>query len=126
MERNALTANKIAGASNPTSVSDSGKMKTAPEVREHQNPGPNLHASDQAEREAPMSISMPELQDQTYSKDELIGRLDEARHYYEHSRYARVQWMIFARQQGMSFHEIGVAMGITEAGARKAVMKACG
>ena len=71
-----------------------------------------------------MSISASISDDHTYTKDELIGRLDEARHYYEQSRYQRLQWMIVARQQGMSFHEIAVVMGITENGARKAVAKA--
>lgn len=76
--------------------------------------------------DAPMSIATPLSDDQPWTKDQIIGRLDEANRHYIESRYARVQWMVFAKDRGLSFHEIGVAVGITEQAARKAVNKAVG
>lgn len=107
-----------------TRVSHPSKIETAPEVREHHDLGPDHRPSAKNDREASLSISATISGDHPYTKDELIGRLDEARHYYEQSRYQRLQWMIVARQNGLSFHEIAVVMGITENGARKAVTKA--
>lgn len=69
---------------------------------------------------------MSESDEQSWTKDQIIGRLDEVHHHYVESRYARVQWMVLAREHGLSFHEIGVAVGITENAARKAVNRAVG
>lgn len=57
-------------------------------------------------------------------RDRLIQQLDEARHLYERARQNRIELVLEAREHGMSFHQIALAIGLTEGGARKLAERA--
>lgn len=56
--------------------------------------------------------------------DRMIGRLDQVRDLYESTRLNRIRLMVQARKLGMSCHDIGVVMGITENAVRSAIKRA--
>jgi hypothetical protein len=60
----------------------------------------------------------------TNPRDHAIGLLDSIRHQYEYARINRIRLMIYAREQGLSCHEIGIVLGLTEDGVRKAIARA--
>ncbi len=62
--------------------------------------------------------SLADSGDRTPTADELIGMLDQVRHEYESVRQRRADAAHYAREQGLSFHHIAVALGMTESGAR--------
>lgn len=67
-----------------------------------------------------MVCSLPSDSD----RDRLIGLLDGVRHDYEEARQRRVELILLAREQGMSYHQIAMAVGLTEGGARKLAYRA--
>ena len=56
--------------------------------------------------------------------DRMIGRLDQVRDLYESTRMNRIRLMVQARRMGISCHDIGVVLGITENAVRSAVKRA--
>ncbi|WP_158453229.1 hypothetical protein, partial [Nocardia otitidiscaviarum] len=63
-----------------------------------------------------MPLILPSLAGLTDSqrRDHLIGLLDDVRKAYDFARTRRVELMVTARENGMSCHDIGVVLGITE------------
>ncbi|WP_143545307.1 hypothetical protein [Rhodococcus sp. 15-649-2-2] len=73
-----------------------------------------------------MTIASVEGDPEPEQVDRMIGRLDQVRDLYESSRMNRIRLMSEARKLGMSCHEIGIVLGITENAVRSAIKRAGG
>ena len=93
------------------------RIKAAPECYQHNRGLTQTDSHDQ--KGLPHMVgSLADSGDRTPSADELIGMLDQLRHEYESIRQRRADAAQYARDHGLSFHHIAVALGMTEGGAR--------
>lgn len=74
------------------------------------------HAPSQPEIEGEVTPILPILDGLTDAerRDLLIGKLDDVRRAYESARIGRLELMVTARANGLSCHDIGVVLGVTE------------
>lgn len=56
-------------------------------------------------------------------RDRLIGMLDDVRRAYDSARIGRLELMVIARDNGLSCHEIGVVLGVTENAVRAQIRR---
>lgn len=73
---------------------------------------------------ADVTIASVERPSDIEQVDRMIGKLDQVRDLYESSRMNRIRLMVEARKHGMSCHDIGVVLGITENAVRSAIKRA--
>jgi hypothetical protein len=92
-----------------------GRMENGPDGATNANAGA-YHAPSQPEIEGEVTHILPILDGLTDAerRDVLIGMLDDVRRAYESARIGRLELMAFARDNGLSCHEIGVVLGVTE------------
>lgn len=101
--------------------------ESAPTVLEHHMSGPDrtpTHRENECEavlRVADLPAMTPEE-----LRNYAIGLLDDDRCQYESARTRRPLSMMFARDCGLSCHDIGVVLGITENAVRQAMKRAEG
>ncbi|WP_280475465.1 hypothetical protein [Nocardia asiatica] len=106
---------------------NSGRMENGPDGATNTNAGA-YHAPFQPEIEGEVAAILPILDGLTDAErhDYLIGLLDDHRRQYEATRLNRVPLMRLARENGLSCHDIGVVLGITENAVRTAINRAQG
>jgi hypothetical protein len=78
------------------------------------------HAPSVHETEGEVTPILPSLAGLTDTEryKHLIGALDDVQRSYEAARKSRDQFMVFARENGVSCHDIAIVLGITESGVR--------
>jgi hypothetical protein len=103
---------------------NSGRMENGPDGATNTNAGA-YHAPFQPEIEGEVAAILPILDGLTDAErhDYLIGLLDDHRRQYEATRLNRVPLMRLAREHGLSCHDIGVVLGITENAVRTAIKR---
>lgn len=80
--------------------------------------------SSEEQGKADVTIASIERTPDIDQTDKLLELLDQVRDQYESSRLNRRRLMVHARKAGLSCHDIGVALGITESAVRKAIAQA--
>lgn len=90
--------------------------------------GAPMTGSDQPESshetgKADVTIAIVERPSDIERQDRMVGRLDDIRHQYESSKLNRDRLMAQARHMGMTHHEIGEVLGITESAVRAAIKR---
>lgn len=103
---------------------NSARIENGPGGATNTNAGACHATSPQIESEA--AITLPSLAGLTDSerRDSFIGLLDDVRKAYDSTRIRRVELMVAARENGLSCHDIGVVLGITENAVRAQIKRA--
>ena len=106
-------------------LGNSARMENGPVGAANADDGA-YHAPSLHEHESEGSIILPSLAGltDTERRDRLIGLLDDVRKAYESARTTRVQLMVEARHNGLSCHDIGIVLGITENAVRAQIKRA--
>lgn len=93
-------------------------------VRQHR-PGSDLHPA--VENETRLSLTIPDLPPEVAEEDAqryIIGVLDDLRKLGESIQINKPRWLIIARRYGLSFEEMAVVLGMSEAAVRRAHSRA--
>lgn len=92
-----------------------GRIWNDPDGATNTNAGV-YHAPFQPETEGEVLRILPILDglSDAERRDQLIGMLDDVRRAYEAARIGRLELMVLARDGGLSCHDIGVVLGVTE------------
>jgi len=86
--------------------------------------GSDQPESRQEQGKADVTIAIVERPSDIEKQERMVGRLDRVRDLYESSKLNRDRLMAQARRQGMTHHEIGEVLGITESAVRAAIKRA--
>lgn len=83
------------------------------------------HAPFQPETEGEVCSILPILDglSDAERRDRLIGMLDDVRRAYDSARIGRLELMVIARDNGLSCHDIGVVLGVTENAVRAQIRR---